>query len=274
MEPPGVHDRVYLPRSSHVTGDVLIHEMAWSENELWFVNTRFSCLCTIDSEHSFVPRWQPSFISGLAPEDRCHLNGLGMVEGQPSVASALGVSDTPGGWREHKRSGGVVLDVASGEVVVRGLSMPHSPRWYDGRLWLLESGTGSLGVIDPAAGQYQSIATLPGFTRGLDFHGRLAFVGLSQVRESAVFSGIAIAERPVAERCCGVWVVDIATGQVVAFVKFEDAVQEIFAVEVLPHSAFPDVITDNQALIADSFVLPDAALSRVPPHLRSQSPTS
>jgi uncharacterized protein (TIGR03032 family) len=146
--------------------------------------------------------------------------------------------------------------------------MPHSPRLYDGRLWVLESGTGSLGIVDPATGRYQSVATLPGFTRGLDFYGPLAFVGLSQVRESAVFSGIAIAERPVAERFCGVWVVDLRTGQTVAFVRFEDAVQEIFAVEVLPDSTYPDLVNDDAALIADSFVLPDDALSRVPAHLK------
>jgi uncharacterized protein (TIGR03032 family) len=271
LEPKGAHDRVYMPRSSHVTGDVLIHEMAWGERELWFVNTRFSCLCTLDDEFSFVPRWNPSFISGLAPEDRCHLNGLGMDQGRPSVVSALAVADTPGGWREHKRSGGVVIDLASGEIIVGGLSMPHSPRWYDGQLWILESGSGSLGIVDRAGQRYQSIASLPGFTRGLDFYGPLAFIGLSQVRESAVFSGIAIAERPVSERFCGVWVVDIRTGQTVAFVKFEDAVQEIFAVEVLPNCTYPDLINDNQPLIADSFVLPDAALSQVPAHLRSKS---
>jgi uncharacterized protein (TIGR03032 family) len=284
LDPPGVCDRVYMPHSSHVTGDVLIHEMAWGvsphpqplspqgrgESELWFVNTRFSCLCTLTGEYSFVPRWRPAFISALAPEDRCHLNGLAMDQGRPSVVSALGVADTPGGWRAHKRDGGLLLDVASGEIVGRGLSMPHSPRWYDGRLWLLESGSGSLGIVDPGKQRYQPIAALPGFTRGLDFFGSLAFIGLSQVRESAVFSGIAIAERPIAERCCGVWVVDLRTGQVVAFVKFEDAVQEIFAVEVLPGGAFPDLITDNQALIADSFVLPDAALDEVPTHLRSR----
>lgn len=270
LDPPGINDRVYLPRSVHFTGDVLIHEMSWSMDELWWVNTRFSCLCTCGGEFSFVPRWQPSFISALAPEDRCHLNGLGMVAGRPSVVTALGVADTPGGWREHKRNGGVLIDVASGDIVVRGLSMPHSPRWYDGKLWLLESGTGSLGTVDTARARYQSIATVPGFTRGLDFFGPLAFIGLSQVRESAVFSGITIAERPVAERCCGVWVVDIRTGQTVAFVKFEDAVQEIFAVEVLTDCTFPELINDNAAVINDSFVLPDAALRQIPPHLRSE----
>jgi uncharacterized protein (TIGR03032 family) len=270
LEPQGAHDRVYLPRSIHFTGDVLMHEMAWSDRELWFVNTKFSCLCTLDGVHSFVPRWQPAFVSALTPEDRCHLNGLGMKDNLPAVVTALGVADTPGGWREHKRAGGLVIDVASGEVLARGLSMPHSPRWYDGRLWVLESGTGSLGIVDPARQKYQSIATLPGFTRGLDFYGPLAVVGLSQVRESAVFSGIAIAERPVAERFCGVWMVDLRTGQTVAFVKFEDAVQEIFAVEILPDCRFPEIINDNAVLISDSYVLPETALQQVPPQLRGR----
>ena len=215
-----------------------------------------------------MPRWRPPFISALAPEDRCHLNGLCLVEGRPAFVTALGTTDTPGGWRANKKSGGVLLDVPSGEVVARGLSMPHSPRWYDGRLWVLESGSGGFGWIDPATGKYEALTVLPGFTRGLDFCGPLAFIGLSQVRESAVFSGIAIAERPLAERCCGVWVVNIQTGQTVAFVKFEDAVQEIFAVQVLPGVRHPDVINDQPRVIADSFVVPDEALDLVPGPLR------
>ena len=146
--------------------------------------------------------------------------------------------------------------------------MPHSPRWYDGRLWVLESGSGGIGWIDPATGKYEELTVLPGFTRGLDFCGPLAFIGLSQVRESAVFSGIAIAERPLAERSCGVWVVNIQTGQTIAFVKFEDALQEIFAVQVLPGVRHPDVINDQPRVIADSFVVPDEALGLVPGPLR------
>src|SRR5262249_54292557 len=152
----------------------------------------------------------------------------------PRYVTALAAADTPQGWREHKKDGGVLLDVPSGEVVVGGLSMPHSPRWYHDRLWVLESGKGGLGVVDTEAGRYQGVAELPGFTRGLDFYGNLAFIGLSQVRESAVFSGIPIANRALAERNCGVWVVDIRTGQTVAFLRFADAVQEVFAVQVLP----------------------------------------
>src|SRR5438105_3551204 len=76
LGPPGLYDACYLPRGSHVTGDIDIHEMTWAGDELWFVNTRFSCLCTLDGAHSFVPRWRPPFITALAAEDRCHLNGL------------------------------------------------------------------------------------------------------------------------------------------------------------------------------------------------------
>ena len=273
LEPAGRHDACFLPRSSVCTGDVQVHEMAWAnapgrEPELWFVNTRFSCLCTRSTTHSFVPRWAPPFITALAPEDRCHLNGLGMVDGRPAFVTALGTTDTPGGWRADKTGGGVVMEVATGEIIARGLSMPHSPRWYAGRLWVLESGGGGFGYVDPATGKYEPVAVLPGFTRGLDFCGSLAFIGLSQVRETAVFSGIAVADRPLDERRCGVWVVDIHTGQSVAFVRFEDAVQEIFAVQVLPGVRHPDVINDEPTVLADSFILPDGAMSLVPTPLR------
>jgi uncharacterized protein (TIGR03032 family) len=264
LDPPGSHDACFLPRSSHVTGDVQIHEMAWAGAELWFVNTRFSCLCTRDPVYSFVPRWRPAFVSALAPEDRCHLNGLGVRDGRVRYVTALGETDARAGWRANKKDGGILIDVASGEVLARRLSMPHSPRWHDGRLWVLESGTGGLGVVDPATGKYQAAASLPGFTRGLDFYGPLAFVGLSQVRETAVFSGIPITERP-AERNCGVWVVDLRSGQTVAFLRFEEAVQEIFAVQVLPGKRYPDVIHDELKWLAESFVLPDEALAQTAP---------
>src|SRR5262249_37283213 len=148
--------------------------------------------------------------------------------------TALGETDTGGGWRANKKDGGVLLDLNDNSIVLRGLSMPHSPHWHDGRLWLLESGTGTIGYVDERVQSYRPIAELPGFTRGLDFCGRLAFVGLSQVRETAVFSGMPITER-LQERTCGVWVLDVLTGKTVGFVRFEDGgVQEIFAVQALP----------------------------------------
>ena len=265
VEPEGKHTACYLPRQSHVTGDIDIHEMEWGgadNSDLWFINTRFSCLCTLDKNYSFVPRWRPKFVTALTPEDRCHLNGLGMVDGQPKYVTALGETDTVGGWRANKANGGILMDITNNEIINRGISMPHSPRWYQDRLWVLESGQGSLSYCDRSR-KLSTITTLPGFTRGIDFCGSLAFIGLSQVRETAVFSGLPLTER-LNERICGVWVVNIETGQTVAFLKFEDAVQEIFAVRVLPNTPFPEIIDWDEKLIGSSYVLPDSALADVP----------
>lgn len=267
LEPAGKHDAAFLPRRIHVTGDIDIHEMSWdADGELWAVNTRFGCLCTFDAEHSFTPRWQPSFLSALAPQDRCHLNGLAMVDGRAKYVTALGETDTAGGWRSNKARGGILMDVQAnhgrGEVLLRGLSMPHSPRWYQGKLWVLESGEGALSVVDLETRTWKTVAQMPGFTRGIDFCGPLAFIGLSQVRESAVFSGIPLVQR-IRERTCGVWVVHIETGETLGFIRFETGVQEIFAVSVLPGIRYPEVLEFEDPRLSQSYVLPDEALARV-----------
>ena len=266
------HDACFLPRVTHWTGDIQIHEMAWvgqgTEAELWFVNTRFSCLCKRSGLYNFQPIWRPSFIKNFMPGDCCHLNGLGLRDGSPRYVTALGETTAARGWRENKKDGGILMDVESGEVITRGLSMPHSPRWYQGRLWVLESGRGGLGYIDNETGKYVQVIALPGFTRGLAFCGPLAFIGLSQVRETAVFGGVPIAEKQLEERTCGVWIVNLETATTVAFVKFEDAVQEIFAVEVIPHR-FPELVNEEKDLLDGSFELPDHVLAGVPPKMRS-----
>ncbi|NER80431.1 MAG: TIGR03032 family protein [Leptolyngbya sp. SIO1D8] len=262
LDSVGNHDACFLPRNIHVTGDIDIHEMAWGNEGLWFVNTRFSCLCTQDLDHSFVPRWRPPFVSAYAPDDRCHLNGLELVEGRPKYVTALGTTDTASGWRAHKAHGGILMDVTTNGVLAQGLSMPHSPRWYRNQLWVLESGNGNLSTVDLATGHVNPFVWLPGFTRGLDFYGPLAFVGLSQVRESAVFSDIPLTQR-LTERICGVWVINIETGQTLAFLRFEDAVQEIFAVQVLPGMRFPELFVNENEFLKTSYVLPDAALAEV-----------
>ena len=263
LDPPGKHDACYIPRRIHVTGDIDIHELAWdAKNELWVVNTRFCCLCTLDPNHSFYPRWRPPFITAYAPEDRCHLNGLAMDDGRPRYVTALGETDTAGGWRANKARGGILMDIETNEVLLRGLSMPHSPRLYQRKLWVLESGEGSLAVVDLARRTWQTVAQVPGFTRGIDFVGPLAFIGLSQVRESAVFSGIPLVER-LSERTCGVWVVHIETGQTVGFLRFDAGVQEIFGVQVLQNVRFPELMEWNDERMSHSYVLPDEALAEV-----------
>lgn len=263
LQPPK-HDACFLPRNMHVTGDIRIHEMAFdADGELWMVNTRFSALCTFDQVTSFVPRWRPRFITHLAAEDRCHMNGLCMERGHPRFVTALGATNVREGWRENKTTGGVVIDVPSNEIAISGLSMPHSPRLHEGKLWLLESAKGTLICIDPSRGSVETVAELPGFTRGLAFAGPLAFIGLSQVRES-VFKGIPLSKRlRPEERSCGIWIVDTRDGRVVGFVRFAGEVQEIFDVQLLPGIVYPEMLEIGEDLVGASFILSDEALATV-----------
>jgi uncharacterized protein (TIGR03032 family) len=235
LEPAGRFDACYLARSAHVTGGIHCHEMAWSGDELWVVNTLFSCLSTLHDEYSFVPRWRPPFITDLAGEDRCHLNGLAMRDGKPAFVTVMAESNDPAGWRPNKCTTGCLLDVATGAVVTGGMAMPHSPRWHQGRLWVLHSGYGTLEVVDPSNGHREVVAAVPGYTRGLAICGPFAFIGLSRIRETAVFGGVPIAERRD-ELKCGIGVVDLRTGSPIASLQFATGVEEIFDVQVLPGS--------------------------------------
>ena len=262
LENPPRHDAVYRARRGHITGAIDIHEMAWDgDGELWFVNTLFSCLCTLDSKSSFVPRWRPSFVSHYAPEDRCHLNGLAMRDGKPRYVTSLGDSNLPGGWRANKRDGGLLIDLDGERVLCRDLSMPHSPRWYDNRLWVLESGRGALVKVNPETGERTDVGRVPGFARGMDFLGPLAFIGLSQLRESNPFTEIPITDDN-SDRQSGVWVVNINNGNTVAFLKFTGGVEEIFAVQTLHGTMYPEILSEQEYL-QNSYALPDEALAEV-----------
>ena len=237
------YDDCYLARQSHFTGQIHIHELAWGgadQSELWMANTLFSCLTTLDERHSFVPRWRPKFITNLAAEDRCHLNGLAMEAGRPKYVTAMAETDEPQGWRPTKVTSGCVIDVPSGETIARGLAMPHSPRLAGGRLWVLNSGLGNISYVEPASGHIEQVEQVPGYTRGLAFHGSLAFVGMSRIRETSTFGGVPIAERRDELRC-GVAVIDMRRGKAVAYIEFKSGVEEIFAVDVVPNARCPFV---------------------------------
>ncbi len=235
IAPTGQYDACLLVRKTIHTGTIAVHEMAFVGDELWVAATLFSCLATLDDRHSFVPRWKPPFVSALSPDDRCHLNGMATEPGSGPVryVTCLGETDTPQGWRANKATGGVIVDVASGEIVSRGLCMPHSPRLYDGRLWVLDSGRGELQTVDLATGQRTTVERFPGYPRGLDFHAGYAFVALSRIRETSVFGGIPIAEKRD-ELKCGLAIVDLRSGRTVATFQFLTGVEELFDVKVLP----------------------------------------
>ncbi|WP_299415479.1 TIGR03032 family protein [Acaryochloris sp. IP29b_bin.148] len=231
--PANSHDACFLIRGAHYTSEISVHELAWGQEQLVVTNTRFSCLCSLDNHYSFVPEWRPPFISALAPEDRCHLNGVALVNGQPKYATVLGQTDTSGGWRPDKATQGCVLEVPTGRVVAQGFAMPHSPRVRDGQLWVLDSGRGEMKSIDLSSGKAQKIAELPGYPRGLALAGQFAFVGLSKVRETATFGNLPICER-FDDLKCGLAIVDLQTGKQIGLLEFQSGVDEIFDVQVLP----------------------------------------
>lgn len=240
------YDRLYVPQVAYTTGDLDIHDMAVDSNgQLVFINTLFSCLATLSETHSFKPLWQPTFISKLAAEDRCHLNGLAMRNGQPAYATAVSRSDVADGWREHRTDGGIVIDVNRNEIVCTGLSMPHSPRWHNGKLWLLNSGTGDFGFVNPDTERFETVCFCPGYMRGLSFHGDFALVGLSKPRHNKTFSGLALdanLKSRHAEARCGVQVIDLRTGDVVHWLRMEGVVEELYDVVALPNVRRPMVL--------------------------------
>jgi uncharacterized protein (TIGR03032 family) len=232
------YDAVYVPRESRVTGDVDVHDVAVdAEGRVVFTNTLFNCLATTDEAHNFRPLWKPPWISKLVPEDRCHLNGLALRDGRPRYATAVSRSDVNDGWRDRRSAGGVVIDVETSEIVCEGLSMPHSPRWHGGTLWLIESGTGHFGRVDLEARTFEPLVFLPGYARGLAFLGGHAVVGLSQQRENRTFQGLRLEENLKQRDCearCGLLVVDLKSLDAPHWLRFGGMVRELYDVGVLP----------------------------------------
>jgi uncharacterized protein (TIGR03032 family) len=242
----GGFDRVYVPRVGYVTGDLDIHDVTVGEDgKVVFVNTLFSCLATISDRHSFVPLWQPPFLSKLAAEDRCHLNGLALENGRPAYVTAVSQSDVADGWRDRRRDGGCVIDVRTNKIVASGLSMPHSPRVYRDQLWLLDSGTGWFGKVDRSAGRFEPLTFCPGYLRGLSFVGDFAVVGLSLCRENRTFQGLALDDNLAshdAEAHCGLCVIDLKSGDLVHWLWLQGVVRELYDAVVLPGARRPSAL--------------------------------
>lgn len=245
---PGQHhdgaDRLYAPAASFLTGEVNAHELVLTaEGAPLFVNTVFSCLAKLTPGCSFQPVWQPPFIDALKPEDRCHLNGVALQNGEITWATACSAGNTPTSWRNTRQEGGVVVHIPTGSVTATGLTMPHSPRWHQGKLWLLNSGTGELGWIEQE--RFQPLCALPGFVRGLAFAGGCAVVGLSKLR-SPQFTGLPLEERLQAEGqpqgCCGIRVIDLANGNVLHSLDLPEPIDELFDVAVLEHCRQPQAL--------------------------------
>lgn len=230
---PDHYDAVFVPRQSYYTAYCDLHDMAFDRTVVLAVNTRFSCLSVIDGYFNFTPIWQPPFVTDFTGDDRCHLNGMAVHAGKAHYATALGATDTPGGWRDGMAEGGVLMEVPSGRIVTRGLSMPHSPRIIDRRLYVLEGGRGKVLQIDPVSGGKRVVATLPGFTHGLAGHRGVLFVGLSKLRQKRGPQGLPI-ENGDGDLVAGVAAVETGSGRILGILEFVSGVEEIFDLQVLP----------------------------------------
>lgn len=238
---PGHYDSFYVPRAVYFTGAVDIHDIAWDEqNRLCAVNTLFSSLVYINDSYSFEPFWMPPFIKDLASEDYCHLNGMAMVNERPKYVTMFGATNTAKGWREHVKTGGLIMDIETNTVIAEGLAMPHSPRWFDNELYCLLSATGELIKVNIQTGKYDVITKHHGFVRGLAQAGDYLFVGLSKNRKtSSVERHLPVSTE---EMGCGFDVVHLPTASIAGSVRYLTSAEEIYDVQILHNSIRPGIL--------------------------------
>lgn len=252
---PNHYDGLFVPNSTHFCGALNVHDMAFGAEGLIGVNTLFSCLFRLDAEHSFFPVWKPPFVSELASEDRCHLNGLALVQGQPRYVTALGADNSFQGWRSNKLKGGVVMDVQTGEIILRDLPMPHSPRMINGQLYLLLSATGEIVRADVSEGSYEVVNRVFGFVRGMAVCGDYLLVGSSHLRKTHTFGDLALAG---AQTVCGITVVHLPSGAVVGQLRYLNSCEEIYDILVLPGLHRPGILGINDPIYRRALSTPEA----------------
>ena len=264
---PNTYDALYVPRVTYYTGQLALHDIAYTTNGLLAVNTLFSCLAFLDTEYSFKPVWKPPFVSNLTPDDNCHLNGMAVKDDEPIYVSALGNTDTRQGWRENKMNGGVVIHVPSNEIILENLPMPHSPRLYDNKLYLLLSASGELVEVDVEKKKYKTIINLGCYARGMDRYGDYLFIGVSKLRhKSSVFGDLPIAKSSFA----GILILYLPYGNIVGHIRYETSVEEIYDVKVLPGLKRPGIIGHEQETRGLAITSPDADFWAVPEKIDNQ----
>ncbi len=240
------YDRVYIPQVAYTTGELDTHDVAVTdEQQIVFVNTLYSCVATVSSTHSFKVLWQPEFIGQLVAEDRCHLNGLALENGQPAYLTAAAATNQRLAWRDYRNKGGIVLEYSSARIIAGGLTMPHSPRCYQGKLWLLNSGTGEFGYMELNSGRFIPVCFCEGYLRGLAFHHQFAIVGLSKPRDNQTLNGLELDRRLQAAQLqpsCGLDIIDLNRGEIVHRLRFENLVTELYDVVILPKVRCPMVV--------------------------------
>ena len=240
-------DSLYLHRASITTGMINIHDIGWGDEGLWVVNSTFSCLSTLSPDSSFIARWKPKFISELVPEDRCHLNGMAMLNGKPKYVTTFNMEDSRDSWSKGRIDYGTLIDVDSHEILMEGMIMPHSPKVYKDEVYVCESGLGVVWKYNPKTKEKTRVVKLQGFTRGLYFYGGLMFVGTSQIRASQIKNPIPLSKE-YDETYAGIWIVNLEDNSVIAHIKFDGDIDQIYDVAIIPDSTMPELIDVDSSL--------------------------
>ncbi len=224
-------------RSWFFPGCLYIHDLARVGDALHAASTGMNAVVRLDPAGGQTPVWWPACMDRPASTPRFDKNfiQLNSIAAGPDLvrsyfgASAARMSSRRPGHRHFPVDGrGVIFHGGTREVVCSGLTRPHSTRLRRGRVWVNNSGYGQVGVMSDAA--FLPVAGLCGWTRGLCFHGPLAFVGTSRVLPG--YHAYAPGLDPRRSRC-GVHAVDTRTGAVLASLFWPHGTQ-IFAVEALP----------------------------------------
>jgi uncharacterized protein (TIGR03032 family) len=261
-----VYDSLYIPRTTYHVGPLDIHDLSWGENGLYAVNTLFSCIITIDDNYNFSPYWIPSFIKELKSEDRCHLNGMVMIDERPKYATAFNQGNSYQSWRERVTTDGVLIDLDSNELIAANLSMPHSPRLFNNGLYMLLSATGEVVKVDPLNGSYVVVARLDGFVRGMAHYKDFLFVGLSKLRQnSSTFAKLEIAAKAL---YAGIAIIHLPTGSFYGEIKYHASVDEIYDIQVLPGKIRPNIFNTIQPEYKSGLSIPGST------YWSSQNPPS
>ena len=182
--------------------------------------------------------------------------------------SALGKGDSRQAWRENIIEGGIIIHIPSNEIIVDELAMPHSPRIYDGKLYLLLSAKEQLICVDRATGTYEVVAEIPGFVRGMAKYDDFLFIGTSKLRKnSSTFKHLEIAEK--ADKA-GVTIVHLPTGTITAQLTYNASVDEIYDIQVLPNIIRPNIMNTYGELHLDAIQLPNGGFWAVSDDLKTE----
>ena len=253
---PNKYDSLYVPRVTYYTGSVDIHDIQFGhDNKLYAVNTLFSCIVRIDGEYNFTPVWKPPFIDKIAAEDRCHLNGMAMIDGKPKYVTAFNSGNEPKSWRENITKTGVVIDVDTNEIISEGLAMPHSPMIINGDLYLLLSADGELVKIDTETGEKETIVNLDGFVRGMSYYNDYLFIGLSKLRESSSTFGKLVPN--IKNNKAGIMIIHLPTKSKVGGIIYDSSLEEIYDVHILKNKIRPNILNTIKPIHKESLSLPD-----------------